>query len=142
MTTSPRGDLVTRQAALVAALVAGGQPPARFDHARMSAARRALLVKRAGEVATVWPLLAVSLGASWPSRFITWADGRRPLGSLRDGWDFARALADAGELPEPAATEVIEREAAWRYDGRSAPRRRRLPAIHQAASRAWALLQR
>lgn len=117
-TPLPAGDLATRQAALIAALVAGGEIPAGFDHARVSAARRALLVKRAGEVAVVWPLLATSFGADWPDRFVTWADARPPLGPLRDGWDFARALADAGELPELAVTELTEREGGWRWLGR------------------------
>jgi hypothetical protein len=99
-----------RQAALIVALVAGGELPAGFDNARVSAARRALLRKRAGEVATVWPLLAASFGADWPERFVTWAQARPPMGSLRDGWDFARALAGAGELSELAITELIERE--------------------------------
>jgi hypothetical protein len=59
------------------------------------------------------PLLAASLRAGWPSRFTTWADARPPLGPLRDGWDFAQALVDVGELPEPATTELAEREAGW-----------------------------
>ncbi len=112
------GGLAARQAALIAALVAGGELPAGFDGARVSAARRALLVKRAGEVAVVWPLLATSFGAEWPDRFVTWAHARAPLGPLRDGWDFARALADADELPELAVTELTEREGAWRWLGR------------------------
>ncbi len=124
MTEAATSDLAARQAAVIAALVAGGQLPAGFDQIRMSIARRALLVKRAGQVATAWPLLAASFGADWPSRFTTWADGRPPLGSLRDGWDFVRALAAAGELPERALIELAEREATWRYDGRSVPRRR------------------
>lgn len=114
----PAGDLASRQAALIAALVAGGQVPAGFDTARVFAARRALLVKRAGEVAVVWPLLAASFGAEWTDRFATWADARPPRGSLRDGRDFARALGDAGELPELAVTELTEREGGWRWLGR------------------------
>lgn len=112
------GDLAARQAALIAALVAGGELPAGFDRTRVSATRRALLVKRAGEVAVVWPLLATSFGTEWPARFVTWADGRPPRGPLRDGWDFARALADADELPELAVTELTEREGGWRRLGR------------------------
>ena len=114
----PAGDLATRQAALLAALVAGGEVPAGFDNARVLATRRALLVKRAGEVAVAWPLLAASFGAEWPDRFCTWADARPPLGPMHDGWDFARALANAGELPELAVTELIEREGGWRWLGR------------------------
>ena len=122
----PADDLASRQAALIAALVAGAEPPAGFDAGRVSATRRALLVKRASEVAREWPLLAASFGTDWSDRFTTWARDRAPVGALRDGWDFARTLDAAGALPELATTELAEREACWRYDGRSAPRKRRL----------------
>jgi hypothetical protein len=87
---SVAGDLAARQAALVAALVSGGQPPSGFNPSRVAAARRALLVKRAGEVAEAWPLLATSLGAAWPECFITWAESHPPRGARRDGKDFMR----------------------------------------------------
>jgi hypothetical protein len=121
--TTSGGDLATRQAALVAALVASGELPPGFDAARVSAARRALLVKRASEVATVWPLLAACFGPDWSSRFATWAHTRPPRDPLRDGWDFARALADAGELPELATVELAHRETTWRYNGHCATHR-------------------
>lgn len=114
VSSSLAGDLAARQAALVAALVAGAAIPAGFDHAGVAAARRALLVKRAGEVAVAWPLLAASFGPGWSERFVTWAAARPPLDPLRDGWHFARALADAGELPQLAVTELAERERGWR----------------------------
>jgi hypothetical protein len=115
----------------VAALVAGEAPPAGFDADRLAVARRALLRKRAGEVARAWPVLAGTLGAAWGDRFAAWAAGRAPRGSLRDGWDLARELAAGPGLPAPAAEELAEREAAWRYDGRGEPRRRRLPAARR-----------
>jgi hypothetical protein len=121
-------DLGRRQADLVAALVAGGPLPAGFDPHRVDAARRALLRKRAGEVARAWPMLAAAHGSGWVDAFAAWAAGRPPLGSLRDGWDLARTRAG---LAEPAARELAAREAAWRYDGRSAPRRRWLPAVRR-----------
>jgi hypothetical protein len=52
---------------------------------------------------------------------------------LRDGWDMARSLGDA--IPPDAAEELAVREAAWSYDGTSAPRRRRLPAIKRRGGR-------
>lgn len=88
--TSVAGDLAARQAALVAALVGGGKLPAGFNHTRVAAGRRALLVKRAGEVAKAWPLLATSLGDAWPECFITWAKSHPPRGPRRDGKDFIR----------------------------------------------------
>ncbi len=120
--------LAARQAALVAALVAGGPVPAGFDASRVDATRRALLGKRAGEAAKHWPLLASSLGSDWPRSFARTLDGREPGGALRDGWDVARALR--GELSPGAAEELAGREAVLHYDGVSAPRPRHTP-------RAW-----
>jgi hypothetical protein len=120
-----REDLARRQADLVAALVGGGAPPPGFDPDRVRAAGAALLRKRAGEVGAVWPLLRASLGPQWMATFASFATGRPPLGSLRDGWDLARALASRGELPPDGARELADREAAWTYDGTTAPRPRR-----------------
>lgn len=125
----PGGELAARQAALVAALVAGGDPPPGFDTRRLAATRSALLRKRAGEVARQWPLLAAGLGDQWPAAFVRWADGRPTRGALRDGWDFARTLRADGALPSLAAGELAVREATSRYDGERPPRRRRLPAV-------------
>jgi hypothetical protein len=116
--------LAQRQAELVAALVAGAPVPPGFDGARLGVAQRALLRKRSGEVARAWPLLAAAAGDTWHRDFAAWAAGRVPQGSLRDGWDLARNWSAAGRLTRPAAAELAEREAGWRYDGRSAPRRR------------------
>ncbi|WP_433386491.1 hypothetical protein [Micromonospora sp. KLBMP9576] len=126
------GDLAGRQAALVAALVAGAPAPAGFDPAALAAAGAALLRKRAGEVARHWPLLAAGLGPRWPATFAGWAAGRPSPGSLRDGWDLARDLRDRGTLPPLGAEELAARESANRYDGHAAPRRRRLPGWGRA----------
>ena len=119
-----REDLAAAQAALVAALVAGGPPPSGFDTARLGAASRALLRKRAGEVARAWPYLAADQGPRWAAVFAGWAHGRPTRGAWLDGWDFARAhRAGLG----PAATlELLRCEAAWRHDGAGDPERRRL----------------
>lgn len=96
-------------------------------------ARRALLRKRAGEVAAAWPLLAASVGHGWTASFAAWAPRRPPQGSLRDGWDLARDLAAAGQLAPLGQEELAAREVTWRYNGRTAPKRRRLPALHRVA---------
>jgi len=168
--------LAERQAALVAALLGAGTP-AGFDATLIEAARTALARKRAGQVAGAWPALAAALGPDWNTEFAAWARrawaaGHPPGGSLRDGWDFARALTAHGSTthrsaalgataPEPTAPrptapgtaapqsttprptgepagparlscsavrELAEREVRLRYDGSTAPRRRRLPA--------------
>ncbi|MFG2055990.1 hypothetical protein ACGFI9_18370 [Micromonospora sp. NPDC048930] len=126
------GSLAARQAELVAALVAGGPLPPGFAPEPVEAARRALLRKRAGDVARHWPLLAAGLGAGWPATFASWAGDRPTNGSLRDGWDLARELRDRGALPPLGAEELVAREAASRYDGRTTPRPRRLPAVARA----------
>ncbi|SCL15491.1 hypothetical protein GA0070616_0744 [Micromonospora nigra] len=133
VTTPPTpGDLAARQAELVAALVAGGADPPGFDSAPLAAARAALLRKRAGDVARHWPLLAAGLGQRWSAAFARWAANRPTTGSLRDGWDLARELRDRGELPALGAEELAAREATARYDGRTAPRPRRLPGLGRA----------
>jgi hypothetical protein len=121
--------LAARQAALVAALVAGGPVPAGFDVRLVGVAERSLRRKRAAEVAAAWPLLACGLGDQWADRFSRWALGRAPRGALRDGWDLARELAFLGQLPPIAEPELALREVGARYDGRHAPRPRRLPSV-------------
>ncbi|WP_300011345.1 hypothetical protein [Pseudonocardia sp.] len=117
-----RADLAARQSALVAALVAGGPPPAGVDPSRLAATRRALLRKRAGEAAKEWPLLAAALGdAEWARTFAELRDGHEPVGALREGWEVARAVRDRGGLDTGAARELADRERRLRYDGRGAP---------------------
>jgi hypothetical protein len=77
-------------------------------------------------------MLAAGVGAGWADAFARWAAARPTLGSLRDGWDFARHLDARGGLPAPAAEELAAREVRWRYDGASAPRPRRAPALRRA----------
>ncbi|MGQ0715897.1 MAG: hypothetical protein ACT4NP_01050 [Pseudonocardiales bacterium] len=126
-----RAQLAARQAALVAALVTGAEVPDGVDAGRLAIARKALLRKRAGEVAAVWPWLAASVGQGWTASFAAWALRHPPCGSLRDGWDFARDLAAAGRLAPLGRDELAVREVTWRYDGRTTPRRRRLPALRR-----------
>ncbi|MFV2020951.1 hypothetical protein [Micromonospora sp. LOL_023] len=123
--------LAAAQHALVAALVTDAPDPVGFDRRRLAAARTALLRKRAGETARHWPMLAHSLADRWPVAFVAWAAGRPSTGGLRDGWDFAREWSEPSELPALAARELAEREACWRYDGRSGPRRRWWPALRR-----------
>jgi hypothetical protein len=126
---STREGLARQQEALAAALVAGAAAPPGFDVRLLDAARNALLNKRAGEVSHAWPELAAALGPQWRVRFKDWARARAPRGSLRDGFDFARDLAAAGDLPERAAVELAAREGHWHYDGTNPPRPRRIPPL-------------
>ena len=139
-------DLAARQAELVAALVAGAPDPADFDPDRLAVVRRALMRKRAGEMAAAWPLLAASLGPRWDDTVGAHVAGRAPAGALRDGWDLARDLGRRGGLSDAAAVELAEREATLHRDGR--PRRlpsvRRCPggAVVQVGGRVHHLLRR
>ena len=126
-------SLADRQAGLVAALTSGAPVPEGFDARLVEVARVALLRKRAGEVAKQWPLLAAGLGAGWLPHFTAWAATRPTEGSLRDGWELARELAGRDSLPAMAGEELATREATMSYDGHSAPRRRRGPALRRAA---------
>jgi hypothetical protein len=121
------GGLAERQAALVAALVSDGAPPAGFDPVRVKATAVALLRKRAGEVGDRWPTLRAQWGPQWTHSFGEWARGRPPQGSLRDGWDFA--LAHRSALSAAAVADLAGVEATYVYDSVSAPRPRRLPAV-------------
>ena len=127
----PPESLAARQAALVAALVAGHPAPAGFAPDRVEATRRALLRKRAAEAAGAWPLLAASLGADWTATFCAHRADTDPVGALRDGWELARSLCAAGTLARSARTELDAREAVLRYDGRDAPRPRRLQVVRR-----------
>ena len=126
-------SLAEQQEALVAALVAGGTIPPGFDEPAVLATTAALRRKRAGEVARTWPFLAASYGPSWPSVFATWAAGRPPNGSLRDGWDFARSAGTS--LPPLAQEELARREADLSYDGASAPTPRRRGLLSRLRTR-------
>jgi hypothetical protein len=126
-------SLAERQAALVAALTAGAAVPPGFDGRLVEAARVALLRKRAGEVARQWPELVLALGDKWLREWTAWATTRPTRGSLRDGWDLARDLVRRDALPPVAGAELATREAAMYYDGISAPRPRRGPAVRSAA---------
>lgn len=127
-------DLAARQAALVAALVAGGPVPDGLDPQLIAIVRRALLRKRAGAAAAAWPLLAASLGDGWLPAFTAHHDGAPSAGALRDGWDLALALRRRGELSPGARGELAAREAALRYDGRRDPRPRRGRRIRRAVA--------
>ncbi|OLL73999.1 hypothetical protein Ae168Ps1_2382 [Pseudonocardia sp. Ae168_Ps1] len=131
----PAGSLAGRQAALVAALVAGGPDPAGIPTHLLTATRTALLRKRAGAAAAAWPLLAAGIGPEWPRVFADRFAGVPPYGAEREGWDLARELDAAGALGPGASRELADREHTFRYDGRTAPSRR--SAVSRGFHRWW-----
>jgi hypothetical protein len=123
-TPTPREELAAAQERLVRALVAGDEPPPGFDTVRLAVAARALLNKRAGEVARSWPLMAAAYGARWSRVFADWAAGNPSRGAWLDGWEFARS--HRALLPPAAGAELAGCEAHWSYRGAAPPRRRRV----------------
>ena len=94
-----RRRLADQQAALLAALVAGGTLPGGFDPADAAATSEALVHKRAAAVAGAEPALARALGAEFSARFAQYA-ASHPLprrGGVRaDVGAFARTLRRSG----------------------------------------------
>ncbi|CAM2906644.1 hypothetical protein [Skermania piniformis] len=82
-------SLAQEQAALVRALVADGPVPPGFDAADLAVTARALLHKRADEVAQRYPMLVAALGADYLPTFTAWAAGRPKTSTAADGRAFA-----------------------------------------------------
>jgi hypothetical protein len=105
-----RASLAAQQAALVEALLAGGEAPAGFDEERLRVAGSALARKRAQAVARAWPGLASGLGTRFAERFAAYAL-TSPLprhgGPCADGRAFARWLAARGELPDAGRLQAL-----------------------------------
>ncbi|MGV9596245.1 hypothetical protein ACWDR1_06210 [Streptosporangium sandarakinum] len=100
-----RAELARAQAELLAALVAGGEPPPGFDEGRLRIQAASLVSKRRGVVARIRPDLVALLGAAgFAAEFDAYARNRPkpPGGSRADARDFAERLRAAGHpLPEP-----------------------------------------
>ncbi|MBL1073059.1 hypothetical protein JK358_01490 [Nocardia sp. 2] len=86
--TAP-GMLAQQQAALVRALVAGGEIPPGFDRADITATVKALLHKRAEEVAARYPLLAHECGPGFAAKYTAWAHARPKISTAADAEAFA-----------------------------------------------------
>ena len=90
---SGREDLAARQAALVAALVAGAPPPPGVDAGRVRVQSAALLRKRGRGLARTEPELAAALGREFGPAFVAYAAGRPQVGgAAEDAAEFARYL--------------------------------------------------
>lgn len=122
-----RARLAAQQAALADALLAGGEPPAGFDVARVKAAAEALAQKRRRSVAQVWPATFAALGREFGKLFAAYAAGH-PLpgagGPLADGEAFARWLRERDAFPAAGGVEwMAVRLRFRRFAGGLAPRR-------------------
>ncbi|WP_406674107.1 hypothetical protein WBK31_40205 [Nonomuraea sp. N2-4H] len=98
-----RAALAERQGRVVAALVAGGEPPAGFDPERMRVQAHSLLAKRRAIVAKLRPDAAEAAGPDLAAEFAAYARARtEPPPSYRtDADDFAAWLRERGRtFPE------------------------------------------
>ena len=96
-----RTALAQQQTQLLAALVAGAEPPEGLDRQRLHIQARALLTKRSRAVATHSPGLAAALGDTLPELFAAYAAGnpRPPGGGHADAAAFATYLRSKNKLP-------------------------------------------
>ena len=132
-----RASLALRQAALVNALISGGEPPPGFDSQRVQAAAESQARKRARSAARAWPGLAHALGQKFDEHFAAYA-AASPLpgngGPLADGHGFARWLSGCGWLPEAGRREAMAVDLRYRRIP-SGLMRRRWPTLRVGWSR-------
>lgn len=98
-----RAALAERQGRVVAALVAGGEPPAGFDPERMRVQAHSLLAKRRAIVAKLRPDAAEAAGPDLAAEFAAYARARTepPPNYRTDADDFAAWLRGRGRtFPE------------------------------------------
>ncbi|MFI7001237.1 hypothetical protein [Nocardia sp. NPDC050175] len=101
--------LAERQAALVRALVAGSPAPDGFDTEAVAAAARALLHKRAGEVARRFPVLVHTCGDDFTERFIAWAADKPKTSTASDATTFAEYLGIAQQTSSRSRVWFLRR---------------------------------
>jgi hypothetical protein len=105
---SGREDLVARQAALVAALVAGAPPPPGLDAERVRIQSAALLRKRGRSAAHAEPELAQALGRAFGLAFAAYATGKPQAGSSADdAAEFARFLLTSEHARDAEVRRVV-----------------------------------
>jgi hypothetical protein len=108
--STDRSGYAAQQAALLEALLRGGELPAGFAAAKAHAASRSLRRKRVAALRHAWPGLTVALGASFDERFDAFARTTGPpaLGEgLADGLAFVSSLAPAPALGDDVRVELL-----------------------------------
>jgi len=108
--SADRTGYAAKQAALLEALLRGGEPPAGFAAAKAHAASQSLRRKRVGAVRHAWPALTVALGATFDERFDAFARTTGPPAfgeGLADGLAFVSSLAPAHELGDDVRVELV-----------------------------------
>jgi hypothetical protein len=135
-----RSGYAAKQAALVEALLHGGELPEGFSAAKADAASQSLRRKRAGAIRHAWPALTVALGASFDERFDAFAHTTGPPAfgeGLTDGLAFASWLPREEELGDDVRVEMLFARAIVVRDHRGAHgwRARRTPFVRVARLR-------
>lgn len=99
-----RARLAAAQEHLVAALVAGAEPPEGFDRERLRVQAASLVAKRRGIVARLRPDAAMAAGPDLAVEFAAYARARSapPPGYRADAADFAAWLQARGRMAAPA----------------------------------------
>ncbi|MGU3432937.1 hypothetical protein ACNHUS_07950 [Actinomycetes bacterium M1A6_2h] len=93
--------MADQQGALVRALVAGGPIPGGVDSKEVAVASKALLRKRAGEIAFHDPLIPHACGDRFQVLFAEWATGRPKQSTRSDAEAFVRHLRTRGIRVRP-----------------------------------------
>lgn len=104
MTDEARNRLADAQAALVHALVGGGEAPPGFDATRIDRQATALRSKRRRVIARLRPDVELALGTDFAVQFDVWARAHPQLTghcASSDADEFAAWLVSGGHLAEP-----------------------------------------
>ncbi|RZS43624.1 hypothetical protein EV193_102605 [Herbihabitans rhizosphaerae] len=107
-----REELAEQQAALLRALLAGGEVPPGFDAERLRVEADALLAKRRRVVAMLRPDLPEALGARYRELFDTYGRAHpRHVGTgmRADANAFADWLRERGEISAPPKRSALAR---------------------------------
>jgi hypothetical protein len=105
-----RSGYAAKQAALVEALLRGGELPEGFSAAKADTASQSLRRKRAGAIRHAWPALTVQLGASFDERFDAFAHTTGPAAfgeGLTDGLAFVSWLDREQQLGDDVRVEML-----------------------------------
>lgn len=105
-----RAGYAAKQAALLEALLRGGELPEGFAAAKADTASQSLRRKRVGALRNAWPALTVALRERFDDRFDAFAQTTGPPAfgeGLTDGLAFASWLACEEQLGDDVRVEVL-----------------------------------
>jgi hypothetical protein len=125
-----RVGYAAKQAALLEALLRGGEPQEGFAAAKADAASRSLRRKRTGALRHAWPALTIALGPRLDTHFDAFARTTGPPAfgeGLTDGLAFVTSLAPTMQFGDDVRVDLLLARAivvrAHREGGEWRPRR-------------------